>query len=89
MHRRSKRGNSSPEKQILSHPPDKAEPEINTSPTHPAMKEKVSTSSQNQALVATLFPSRPVGGRKGGSEMAEVERTEAPRACQLGVGNQW
>ncbi len=40
----------------VRHPAEMAEPEINAFLTHPAVKEKVSASTQNQALLALLFP---------------------------------
>jgi site-specific recombinase XerD len=39
----------------LRHPAEMAEPEINAYLTHLAVKEKVSASTQNQALSALLF----------------------------------
>jgi len=47
------------------HPPcEMAEPEINAFLTHLAVKEKVSASTQNQALSAFLFLYRHVLGRE-------------------------
>jgi hypothetical protein len=40
----------------VRHPAEMAEPESNAFLTHPAVKEKISTSTQNQALSALLFP---------------------------------
>jgi len=40
----------------VRHPAEMAEPEIHALLTHPAVKEKVSASTQNQALSALLFP---------------------------------
>ncbi len=39
----------------VRHPAEMAEPEINAFLTHLAVKEKVSASTQNQALSALLF----------------------------------
>ena len=50
-----------------------AEPEINVFLTHLAVKEKVSTSTQNQALSALLFLYRHVIGREVG-DLGEVIR---------------
>jgi hypothetical protein len=41
----------------VRHPAEMAEPESNAFLTHPAAKEKVSASTQHQALSALLFPS--------------------------------
>jgi len=46
----------------LRHPAEMAEPEINAYLTHLAVKEKVSASTQNQALSALLFLYRYVLG---------------------------
>ncbi len=51
-----------------------AEPEINAFLTHLAVKEKVSASTQNQALSALLFLYRHVIGREVG-DLGEVIRT--------------
>lgn len=56
------------------HPADMAEPEINAFLTHLAVKEKVSASTQNQALSALLFLYRHVIGREVG-DLGEVIRT--------------
>ena len=42
----------------VRHPADMGEPEINAFLTHLAVKQKVSASTQNQALSALLFPNR-------------------------------
>lgn len=50
----------------VRHPAEMAEPEINAFLTHLAVKEKVSASTQNQALSALLFLYRHVIGREVG-----------------------
>ena len=50
----------------VRHPAEMAEPEINDFLTHLAVKEKVSASTQNQALTALLFLYRHVIGREVG-----------------------
>ena len=50
----------------VRHPAEMAEPEINDFLTHLAVKEKVSASTQNQALSALLFLYRHVIGREVG-----------------------
>jgi len=62
----------------LRHPADMAEPEINTFLTHLAVKEKVSASTQNQALSALLFLYRHVLGRPIG-DLGEVIRARKPK----------
>jgi len=47
----------------VRHPAEMAEPEINAFLTHLAVKQKVSASTQNQALSALLFLYRHVIGR--------------------------
>lgn len=54
-------------------PEEMAEPEINAFLTHLAVKEKVSASTQNQALSALLFLYRHVLGRQVG-DLSEVIR---------------
>ena len=54
-----------------------AEPEINAYLTHLAVKEKVSASTQNQALSALLFLYRHVLDRKVG-DLGEVIRARKP-----------
>jgi len=54
------------------------EPEINAYLTHLAVKEKVSASTQNQALSALLFLYRHVLGREIG-DLGEVIRARKPR----------
>ena len=49
------------------HPAEMADPEINAFLTHLAVKEKVSASTQNQALSALLFLYRHVIGREVGN----------------------
>ena len=48
----------------IRHPAEMAEPEINAFLTHLAVKEKVSASTQNQALSALLFLYRKVLNRR-------------------------
>ena len=60
------------------HPADMAEPEINAFLTHLAVKEKVSASTQNQALSALLFLYRHVLGRAVG-DLGQVIRARTPR----------
>ena len=62
----------------LRHPAEMAEPEINAYLTHLAVKEKVSASTQNQALSALLFLYRYVLDRKIG-DLGEVIRARKPR----------
>lgn len=62
----------------LRHPKEMAEPEINAFLTHLAVKEKVSASTQNQALSALLFLYRYVLGREIGN-LGEVIRARKPR----------
>ena len=59
------------------HPTEMAEPEINRFLTHLALKEKVSASTQNQALAALLFLYRHVIGRDEG-DLGEVIRARKP-----------
>src|SRR4030067_187838 len=59
------------------HPGEMAEPEINAYLTHLAVKEKVSASTQNQALSALLFLYRYVLDRKVG-DLGEVIRARKP-----------
>jgi integron integrase len=61
----------------MRHPVEMAEPEINAYLTHLAVKEKVSASTQNQALSALLFLYRYVLGRKVG-DLGEVIRARKP-----------
>ena len=61
----------------LSNPAEMAEPEINAFLTHLAVKEKVSASTQNQALSALLFLYRHVLGRPIG-DLGEVIRARKP-----------
>lgn len=60
------------------HPEEMAEPEINAFLTHLAIKEKVSASTQNQALSAPLFLYRHVIGREVGA-LGDVVRAKKPK----------
>ena len=62
----------------IRHPAEMAEPEINAFLTHLAVKEKVSASTQNQALSALLFLYRHVLGREVG-DLGEVIRARKPK----------
>jgi len=62
----------------VRHPTEMAEPEINAFLTHLAVKEKVSASTQNQALCALLFLYRHVLGREIG-DLGEVIRARKPK----------
>ena len=61
----------------VRHPAEMAEAEINAFLTHLAVKEKVSASTQNQALSALLFLYRHVIGRQVG-DLGEVIRARKP-----------
>lgn len=61
----------------MCHPKEMAEQEINAFLTHLAVKEKVSASTQNQALSALLFLYRHVLGREVGNR-GEVIRARKP-----------
>ena len=61
----------------LRHPAEMSEPEINTFLTHLAVKEKVSASTQNQALSAILFLYRHVLDRPVG-DLCGVVRARRP-----------
>ena len=61
----------------VRHPAEMAEPEINAFLTHLAVKEKVSASTQNQALSALLFLYRHVIGREVG-DLGKVIRVRKP-----------
>jgi site-specific recombinase XerD len=61
----------------VRHPAEMAEPEINAFLTHPAVKEHVSASTQNQALSALLFLYRYVLNREIG-DLGEVIRARKP-----------
>ncbi len=71
----------------VRHPTEMAEPEINAFLTHLAVREKVSASTQNQALSALLFldPSCPrptdrgPGGHRSGLETEAAPRRAHPR----------
>lgn len=62
----------------LRHPSEMAEMEINAFLTHLALKEKVSASTQNQALSALLFLYRRVIGREV-RDLGEVIRARKPK----------
>jgi integron integrase len=62
----------------MRHPAEMAEPEINAYLTHLAVKEKVSASTQNQALSALLFLYRYVMDREIG-DLGEVIRARKPK----------
>jgi integron integrase len=62
----------------VRHPVEMAEPEINAFLTHLAIKEKVSASTQNQALSALLFLYRHVLGKEIG-DLGEVIRARRPK----------
>ena len=62
----------------VRHPAEMAAPEINTFLIHLAVKEKVSASTQNQALSALLFLYRHVLDRKVG-DLGEVIRARKPK----------
>ena len=62
----------------VRHPAEMAEPEINAFLSHLAIKEKVSASTQNQALSALLFLYRHVLGREVG-DLGDVIRARKPR----------
>lgn len=62
----------------VRHPVEMAEPEINAFLTHLAIKEKVSASTQNQALSALLFLYRHALGRAIG-DLADVIRARRPK----------
>ena len=64
--------------QNVRHPAQMAEPEINAFLTHLAVKQKVSASTQNQALSALLFLYRHVIGREVG-DLGEVIRARKPK----------
>jgi site-specific recombinase XerD len=61
------------------HPAEMAEPEIKAFLTHLALKERVSASTQNQALSASLFLYRYVLGR----ELGGVIRAHRPKRSPL------
>lgn len=62
----------------VRHPKDMAEPEINAYLTHLAVKEHVSSSTQNQALCAIIFLYKYVLNRKIG-DIGEVIRAKQSR----------
>lgn len=62
----------------LRHPAEMAEPEINTFLTHLAVEQKVSASTQNQALSALLFLYRYVFGQAI-DDLGNVVRARGPR----------
>lgn len=62
----------------VRHPAEMGEPEINAFLTRLAVKERVSASTQNQALSALLFLCRHVIGR-GAGDLGEVIRARKPK----------
>jgi site-specific recombinase XerD len=62
----------------VRHPAEMGQPEINTFLTHLAVQEKVSTSTQNQALSALLFLYRHVLGREIG-DLGDIIRARKPK----------
>jgi integron integrase len=62
----------------VRHPAEMAEPEINSFLTHLAVKEKVSSSTQNQALAALLFLYRHVLDRQIG-DLGKIIRARKPK----------
>ncbi len=68
----------------VRHPAEMAEPEINAFLTHLAVKEKVSASTQNQALSALLFLYRHVLGREVGDQ-GEVIRARKPKRLPVAM----
>jgi site-specific recombinase XerD len=62
----------------VRHLAEMSEPEIKAFLTHLAVKEKVSASTQNQALSALLFLYRHVIGREVG-DLGEVVRARKPK----------
>ncbi len=62
----------------LRHPAEMGEPEINAFLSHLAVKEKVSASTQNQALSALLYLYRHVLGRSVG-DLGDVVRARKPK----------
>ncbi|MBN1359879.1 MAG: integron integrase [Sedimentisphaerales bacterium] len=62
----------------VRHPAEMAKPEINAFLTHLAVKQRVSASTQNQALSALLFLYRHVIGREVG-DLGEVIRARKPK----------
>lgn len=62
----------------VRHPAEMAEPEINAFLTHLAVKEKVSASTQNQALCAMLFLYRHVLDKPIG-DLGDVIRARRPK----------
>lgn len=68
----------------VRHPGEMGENEINTFLTSLALKEKVSSSTQNQALAALLFLYRHVLERELG-EMGQVVRARKPKRLPVVV----
>ena len=62
----------------MRHPADMAEPEINAFLTHLAVKEKISASTQTQALSALLFLYRYILNREIG-DLGELIRARKPK----------
>jgi len=71
----------------VRHPAEMAEPEINAFLTHLAVKEKVSASTQNQALCAILFLYRDVLGREIG-ELGDVVRARKPKRLPVVISSE-
>jgi site-specific recombinase XerD len=66
----------------VKHPAEMAEPEIDAFLIHLAVKEKVSASTQNQALAALLFLYRYVIGIDVG-DLGEVVRAKKPKRLPI------
>ena len=66
----------------MRHPAQMAEAEVNAFLSHLAVNEKVSASTQNQALSALLFLYRYVIGRRLG-DLGEVVRARKPRRLPM------
>ncbi len=66
----------------VRHPIEMAEPEINAFLTHLAVKDRVSASTQNQALSALLFLYRHVLGRQIG-DLGDVVRARRPKRLPI------
>ncbi len=65
----------------LRHPRDLGEADITAFLSHLAVRERVSASTQNQALNALLFLYRQVLGRDLGA-LGDTVRARTPSACQ-------
>jgi len=66
----------------LRHPAEMAEPEINEFLTHLAVKERVSASTQNQALCALLFLYRHVLKQEIGN-LGDIIRARKPKRLPI------